>query len=168
MTFCMATINQTNLNEGTGKLCAGQDKLMTSPERLSKIEPLDSWANLGLAPPIGSVHFKEILSTQPDSPKCWNGLSLSRTQKWKWLVLIGFKGSQSIWICWELRHGHPNGLYNRKESNLCRVFYLNEGRGVPWAGHVMARPRPEDLVKADDSKMEENFGLVDPIGSNDK
>ena len=27
---------------GTGKLCAGQDKLMTSPERLSKIEPLDS------------------------------------------------------------------------------------------------------------------------------
>ena len=44
-------------------------------------------------------------------------------------------------------------------------FYLNEGKGIPWAGHVIAKPCPAALVKADRSKMEENLGLVDPMGS---
>ena len=46
--------NQTNLNEGTGKPCAGHDKLMVWPNSFSKIDPFDSCANLGPAPPIGS------------------------------------------------------------------------------------------------------------------
>lgn len=37
--------------------------------------------------------------------------------------------------------------------------------GVPWAGQVNANPELADLVKVEDSKIEENFGFVDPMGS---
>ena len=42
---------------------------------------------------------------------------------------------------------------------------LNEGKGDPWAGHVNAIPDPEDFLKVKDSKMDENLGLAEPIGS---
>ena len=45
------------------------------------------------------------------------------------------------------------------------LFYLNEGVGEPWAGHVNEIPSPADILKADRSTMEENFGLADPTGS---
>ena len=44
-------------------------------------------------------------------------------------------------------------------------IYLNEGVGEPWAGHVNEIPSPADILKADRSTIEENFGLADPMGS---
>jgi len=43
--------------------------------------------------------------------------------------------------------------------------YLNEGVGEPCAGQVREIPNPADILKADKSTMDENFGLADPIGS---
>ena len=43
------------LNAGTGYAWAGQDKLIVSASSFNIIDPLDSWANFGLAPPIGSM-----------------------------------------------------------------------------------------------------------------
>ena len=45
----------TDLNEGMGCPCAGQDKQNVSPNLVDKIEPLDLCENFGLAPPIGSI-----------------------------------------------------------------------------------------------------------------
>ena len=50
-----------------------------------------------------------------------------------------------------------------QEKNLS---YLKLGIGVPWAGQVIPTPMFDDIVKVDDSNFEENFGFVDPIGSN--
>ena len=43
--------------------------------------------------------------------------------------------------------------------------YPYDGIGSPWAGQVKATPNPVDLVKPENSTMEENFGLADPTGS---
>ena len=40
--------------------------------------------------------------------------------------------------------------------------------GVPWAGQVREIPWPADILKADRSRMEENFGLAEPMGSEEK
>jgi hypothetical protein len=40
--------------------------------------------------------------------------------------------------------------------------------GEPWAGQVNDIPNPADILKADSSTIEENFGLADPIGSKTK
>ena len=47
-------------------------------------------------------------------------------------------------------------------------MYLNEGKGDPWAGQVIATPMLDAIVKADSSNFEENLGFDDPIGSNKK
>ena len=44
-------------------------------------------------------------------------------------------------------------------------MYLNEGRGEPWAGQVMASPEPDSVMKVEDFNFEENLGLVVPMGS---
>ena len=43
------------LNAGTGYAWAGQVKLIVSAWSFNMIDPFDSWANFGLAPPIGSM-----------------------------------------------------------------------------------------------------------------
>ena len=42
---------------------------------------------------------------------------------------------------------------------------LNDGKGEPCAGHVKAIPDPEDFLNVKDSRIEENLGLAEPIGS---
>ena len=44
-------------------------------------------------------------------------------------------------------------------------FYLNEGIGAPWAGHVNAMPEFKGSVNFDDSSLLANFGFAEPIGS---
>ena len=46
--------------------------------------------------------------------------------------------------------------------------YLNDGSGSPWAGQVIAKLWPNDFLNADESTMDENLGLVNPIGSIEK
>ena len=41
----------THLNDGTGNPCAGHDKLIAWLNSFNKMDPFDSCANLGLAPP---------------------------------------------------------------------------------------------------------------------
>ena len=48
---------------------------------------------------------------------------------------------------------------------LIQKLYLNAGIGVPCAGHVRAMPSSCLFSKADRDKMDENFGLENPIGS---
>ena len=49
---------------------------------------------------------------------------------------------------------------------MLNIFqYLNEGIGIPCAGHVRATPVPNFLLNADKSTFEENFGSENPIGS---
>ena len=55
-----------------------------------------------------------------------------------------------------------------KTQRVIYLNYLNEGVGEPWAGHVREIPNPADILKADKSTIDENFGLADPIGSNFK
>jgi hypothetical protein len=55
--------------------------------------------------------------------------------------------------------------FNVWRSFISIQFYLNEGVGEPWAGHVNEIPSPADILKADRSTIEENFGLADPMGS---
>ena len=55
-----------------------------------------------------------------------------------------------------------------KQAAYLSMKYLNEGVGYPWAGHVNEIPSPADILKADKSTMEENFGLAEPIGSEEK
>ena len=43
---------------------------------------------------------------------------------------------------------------------------LKLGIGVPWAGQVKAIFELRDLVMVRESSLLENFGFVDPIGSN--
>ena len=43
--------------------------------------------------------------------------------------------------------------------------YLNAGTGIPCAGQVRAMPDPSSFLNANESKIEENFGLENPIGS---
>ena len=54
-------IHLTNLNAGTGKACAGQDKLMLSSDWTNQVELFEPWGNFGLAPPIGSTQNNGIL-----------------------------------------------------------------------------------------------------------
>ena len=54
-------IHLTNLNAGTGKACAGQDKLMLSSDWTNQVELFEPWGNFGLAPPIGSIQNIKIL-----------------------------------------------------------------------------------------------------------
>ena len=44
-------------------------------------------------------------------------------------------------------------------------LYLNAGIGIPCAGQVIATPDPSCFLNADESRIEENFGLENPIGS---
>ena len=43
---------------------------------------------------------------------------------------------------------------------------LKLGIGVPWAGQVKAILEPRVLIRVCDATLLENFGFVDPIGSN--
>ena len=47
------------------------------------------------------------------------------------------------------------------------AFYLNDGDGDPCAGQVSAMALLATILKADSSRMLENLGLVEPIGSKD-
>ena len=61
------------------------------------------------------------------------------------------------------------GLVDPIGSNkkiLSKKIYLNDGKGDPWAGQVMATPELELVLKPENSNFDENFGFVDPIGSN--
>ncbi len=70
-------------------------------------------------------------------------------------------GSLKSWA-WQIQLVlHKNG-YQHCLSNL------NDGIGEPCAGHVRAIPDPDDFLKVKDSWLEENFGLVDPIGSTNR
>ena len=46
------------------------------------------------------------------------------------------------------------------------IGYLKLGIGVPWAGHVKAILELTFLVNPWKSTLLENFGFVDPMGSN--
>ena len=48
-------------------------------------------------------------------------------------------------------------------KRLC--VYLNAGIGIPCAGQVIATPDPSCFLNADESRIEENFGLENPNGS---
>ncbi len=53
----------SNLNDGMGEACAGQDKARLDPEDLKKVADFNSDENLGALPPTGSKRIKiEILS----------------------------------------------------------------------------------------------------------
>lgn len=43
--------------------------------------------------------------------------------------------------------------------------YLKPGAGDPCAGQVKATPLSTTILKARESRIEENLGLADPIGS---
>ena len=43
---------------------------------------------------------------------------------------------------------------------------LKLGIGVPWAGQVNAKLELRVLIRVCDATLLENFGFVDPIGSN--
>ena len=47
-------------------------------------------------------------------------------------------------------------------------WYLNDGSGSPWAGQVIAKLWPDDFLNADESTIDENLGLLNPIGSMEK
>ena len=54
LNFQNILVNFTNLNEGTGKPCAGHDRLIAWFNSFNSIDPFDSCANFGPAPPMGS------------------------------------------------------------------------------------------------------------------
>ena len=58
-----------------------------------------------------------------------------------------------------------NKLYEEEYFNKKLCVYLNAGIGIPCAGHVRAIPDPNSFLKADESTIDENFGLASPIGS---
>ena len=65
---------------------------------------------------------------------------------------------------------NPIGSMEKKIILDFQVFsrYLNEGSGSPWAGQVIAKLWPDDCLNPLKSTMDENLGLVNPIGSTEK
>ena len=52
-----------------------------------------------------------------------------------------------------------------KKNQSSTAIYLNAGIGEPCAGQVMAMPLSLLSLKVEDSSLDENFGLDDPMGS---
>ena len=51
----------SNLNEGTGNPCAGQDKLKGSEDGFSTVELFSPRLNMGADPPMGSKSWRIII-----------------------------------------------------------------------------------------------------------
>ncbi len=103
------------LNAGTGAPWAGHRSAVGEPSVFLKEKESIWLENFGLALPMGSKEWGEIITSLPVLPKSWDGRPLSRAKEADWLVhqrLVGKK----VHSGGELRRGAADGLFSRNSN----------------------------------------------------
>ena len=160
ITICLL---KTNLNAGTGNPWAGQLRLSGEEASLTKMRPLVSRENFGLAPPMGSImltFFTVLAHTWMlglDMPE----LDKSGTVLIQWTLLVWVL----LWPERTLAWLHQWVLHCKINFTFGCIFYLKPGMGCPWAGQSRVKMLSWTAVTLRPSVFEENLGFAPPIGS---